>query len=265
MGNLVGAFVVQNNPQNFNYQLRQAVLELAFRGGEMTCVAVRDDSVAPYGGYGFRYADTTPDFGTAFSFGIQSGGGTFLPGGFQQGFISQPGVIATINVVRASFAATLFGYFIEQNPSHPQADRNGKPYCMKFGGSMSQRFAIWNAADNYTPQTAPDHATISFTVADANLSLGFRYASYPALYKSSAPITAFPGAGVSADRRMFPSPYLCMPRNSFSASAALIMNPYQRTFRNDELTAWTTPGTIDLQFAGDGIPSGSSASYAVGP
>jgi hypothetical protein len=262
LDDLVGAFATTGNPQDFNYQLKQAVGNLAFRSGQMACVAVRDDSVAPYGGYGFSYADTTPDLSTAFSIGFFGGGGAFLPGGFQQGSVSQPGLIATLNVIRISFAATLFGYFIEQNPSHPQADRNGKPYCMKFGGSMSETFAIWDVANNYTPQTAPDYATLVFTIADANLGGG---GSYPALYKSSAPIGFAFGQGVAADRRMFPAPYICMPNNSFSVGASLSMRQYSSSFTNQVLTIFTNPGRIDLEFAGDGIRSGSSANYAVGP
>lgn len=256
---LVAAFVTTGRPQDFNTQLKLAIYQISFlHGGPMQFVAVRDDSVAPYGGYGFKYADTTPDLAGAFSFDVTAGGGGFFAGGFQQGFVSKPGVVATLNVVRVGIGGVLFGYFIENNPSHPQSDRNGKPYCMKFGGSMSVSYAIYDTASGYTYQTTPDIATISFTIADTNLREGF--SSYPALYRSSQVIQVAPGVGFTQDRRTFPSPYLCIPDNSFSVSASLFTRQYSRSYTNDE-----QPGVIDLAFSGNGIRSASSGGPAVGP
>lgn len=225
----------------------------------MQYVAVRDDSVAPYGGYGFSFQQWDVfDSNASFTTGILSGGGQTLFAGLSgQTLVSQPRVTAVVNAALRRVGARLWAYFIKNNPGEPTADRYGNEYCMKFGGSISHVWAFWLEGSGETFLTTPHTLLLTCEIADSGYPFGYtpEQISYPALYVSSFG---------SSRPRTFPSPYICMPNNTFSASAnAFFLDRWDQSFVHRDFLGSNIE--ISLQFSGGGIPSNYGGNRALPP
>jgi hypothetical protein len=226
---------------------------------QQACVATRDDSVATAGGYGYTFSQSGSVITDAGYVEFYTGGGGGLSGGFQQGWVSKPGLAAAIAMSLRAMTGTLVATFVAGDSSLPQADRNGTPYCVLFTGSVTQEWALWDLRESYTAITTDKTFRLTFNVASLSTLPTVELNGYPALYRSSAGIGANINntAGLVSTPRTAPAPYLCLPDIRLPATCGVsFLSGYTQTI-DQEQYVW-----INTEFAGSGkrlIMTGSPA------
>jgi hypothetical protein len=216
---------------------------------QQACVATRDDSAAPAGGYGYTFSQSRSVINEAGYVEFYAGGGGGLSGGFQQGWVSKPGLAAAIAMSLRAMTGTLVAKFVAADSSLPQADRNGTAYCVLLTGSVTQEWALWDLRGSDTALTTDKTFRLTFNVASLSTLPTVQLNGYPALYRSSA--TIFPNvnntAGLVNTPRTAPSPYLCLPDIRLPATCSVsFLSTYTQTI-DQEQYVW-----INTEFAGSG-------------